>query len=279
MGFLNGLFAGNKLPDFLIIGAQKAGTTSLANYLAQHPSVVAPKWKEVHFFDLNYEKGPAWYRSNFPISRRERLERRLQNQQLLSGDATPYYILHPCAARRAFDLIPKARIIVMLRDPVDRAYSHYHHEIRLGKESLPFEEAIAAEPSRIAGEVEQLEADPLYKSLNYQHFTYLARGVYCDQIRQWLRYYRRDRVLIVSSERFFESPALEYRRVLKFLGLMPWELSAYPAEHVGKYQPISYATRDRLIKYYSPHNQILRQYLNSTWPGVGDTVVDRFSAA
>jgi hypothetical protein len=278
MVFFTRLFRAHTLPAFLIIGAQKAGTTSLASYLAAHPSVVSPKWKEVHFFDLNYTRGVEWYRSHFPMGPRRRLRSRFHGRRLLAGDATPYYILHPQAPSRAWHLIPAARIIVLLRDPVDRAYSHYHHEIRLGKESLSFEDAIAAEPSRIAGEVERLEAEPAYESFNYQHFTYLERGIYSDQMRRWLNYFRPDQFLVLSSEQFLKSPAAEYRKVLKFLGLPEWELPAYPAEHVGSYPPMSATMRERLLDYYAPHNQALRQYLNSHWPGSGDAIVERFSA-
>jgi len=278
MFFFTRLFRAHTLPAFLIIGAQKAGTTSLASYLAAHPGVVSPKWKEVHFFDLNYTRGVEWYRSHFPMGPRRRLRSRFDGRRLLAGDATPYYILHPQAPSRAWQLIPAARIIVLLRDPVDRAYSHYHHEVRLGKESLSFEDAIAAEPSRIAGEVERLEAEPSYESFNYQHFTYLERGIYADQMRRWLNYFRPDQFLVLSSEQFFKSPAVEYRKVLKFLGLPEWELPAYPAEHVGSYSPMSATMRDLLLDYYASHNQTLRQYLNSHWPGSGDVIVDRFSA-
>jgi hypothetical protein len=278
MGFSLQFFRTDALPDFLIIGAQKAGTTSLASHLAAHPNVISPKWKEIHFFDLNYSKGVNWYRSHFPVGRKRHVKTHLRGQRLLAGDATPYYLLHPQAPFRAFSLVPGARIIVMLRDPVGRAYSHYHHEVRLGKESLSFEEAIEAEPSRIAGEAKRLEAEPSYESQGYQHFTYLERGLYLNQIRRWLRFYRPDQLLILSSEQFFEDPASEYKRVLRFLNLPQWELPSYPAEHVGKYSPIPAATRDRLVKYFAPHNLALQKYLNSNWSGSGDAIVRRFAS-
>ncbi len=273
-----GWFRSDTLPDFLIIGAQKAGTTSLASYLAAHPSVVSPRYKEVHFFDLNYGNGIEWYRSHFPLGRRRRLKSLLRGRRLRAGDATPYYLLHPRAAHRASVLMPRARIIVLLRDPVNRAYSHYHHECLLKTESLSFEEAIDAEPARIAGEVDRLEADESYESFNYQHFTYLARGIYSEQISRWLQYYRPVQLLVLSSEQFFAAPAQEYQKVLKFLGLPHWELPSYRAELAGSYPPMQEATRKRLREYYASHNRNLRQYLNSNWPGMGDVIVDRFSA-
>jgi hypothetical protein len=271
------LFRTYALPTFLIIGAQKGGTTSLASYLAAHPNVISPSFKEVHFFDLNYDKGRDWYRSQFPIGARRRLASGVNGQKLYAVDATPYYILHPLAACRAWKLIPFAKIIILLRDPLDRAYSHYHHEVRLGHEQLSFEAAIGAEPSRVKGEVQRLITEPSHKSFNYQHYTYLERGIYSDQIRRWLDYYPPEQLLVLSSEQFFETPGVIYRRVLTFLGLPSWDLPSYPAKHVGRYAPIPAKIRDRLAEYYDPYNQTLRKELNSIWPGTGDSIIDRFS--
>jgi len=276
--FVARLFRVHRLPAFMIIGAQKAGTTSLASYLAAHPSVLAPAFKEVHYFDLNYTRGIEWYRSHFPIGARRRFGTRFHGRRLRAFDATPYYLIHPHAPSRASRLIPAARIIVLLRDPVDRAYSHYHHEVRLGIETLPFEQAIEAEPARVAGERQRLDAEASYAGFNYQHYTYLERGIYSLQIRRWLNYYGPEQFLVLSSEQFFQNPAEEYRRVLKFLDLPAWKLPSYPAEHVGKYPPMQAAIRSRLVEYYAPHNRALRDDLNCTWPGSGDAIVNRFSA-
>lgn len=267
------------LPDYLIIGAQKAGTSSLASYLAAHPSVIPPKRKEVHFFDLNHEKGVAWYRSHFPMAERKGLRSHLRSLRVQTGEASPYYIFHPLVASRAFDLIPTARLIVLLRDPVDRAYSHYHHEVRLGAESLSFEAAIEAEDQRVGEDKLRLALDSSYVSFNYQHFTYLKRGIYADQISCWLRYYRPEQFLILSSEQFFKDPRSVYQEVLQFLGLPSWDLPAYPPELVGSYRPMPDETRRYLREYFAPHNLALRFLLNSVWPGRGDLVVDGFSSS
>jgi len=265
-----------KLPDFLIIGAQKGGTTSLADYLTAHRDVIPAKCKEVHFFDTDFARGIDWYRSHFPVPPRYRLRKALLGKRYMTGDATPYYLFHPLAASRCHDLLPNARIVIMLRDPVDRAYSHYHHQVRHGHEFLSFEQAIEAESSRLDGKLERFKADPLYRSFDHQHFSYLTRGVYLPQLQSWRKVYASEQVLVLSSEQFFEDPAFEYRKVLKFLGLQEWDLPAYPARHVGEYQPMSPAMRSRLVAYFAPHNRSLREYLNSTWPGVGDTVVGKW---
>ena len=272
-----GLLSTTKLPDFLIIGAQKAGTTSLASYLAAHPCVAPVKRKEIHFFDLAYENGVDWYRSQFPISRKARLKALFRGERFLSGEATPSYLRDPRAPSRAHRVVAKARIVIMLRDPVDRAYSHYHHEIRLGRESLLFEDAVAAEESRIAGEGQRLLRDPLYVSENYMHFTYLKRGLYAEQLRAWLEYFPCKQILVVSSEQMFENPSEQYQRVLQFLRLPRLQLGSYPVEYPGNYQPMKADTRERLREYFAPHNLGLRDYLDSKWPGSGHAIVDRWS--
>lgn len=146
------------LPDFVIIGAQKSGTSFFYNLLTRHPQIEKAATKEVHFFSRYYDLGPSWYNSHFPFPRQK------DASNPLTGEATPYYLLHPLAARRAADTIPQARLIVMLRNPVDRAYSHYQHQVRMGNEPLPsFEEAIAAEGTRIEGEREKI--------LRYKHYS------------------------------------------------------------------------------------------------------------
>lgn len=277
MGFYS-LLRTIRLPDVLIIGTQKGGTTSLAHYLAQHPQVVAPRCKEVHFFDLDYERGVGWYRSHFPVSVASRLKSWM-HLGLAAIDASPYYLFHPRAAERAFQLLPHARIIIMLRDPGRRAYSHYQHAVRHGHEFLSFDGALEAEEARLSGDSEKFAADPFYRSFNHQHFSYVSRGMYRQQISQWLQFYSPQQVLVLSSELFFRNPAAEYRRVLDFLGLRAWNLPEYKPKHQGKYEGISPAVESRLCEFFEPHNESLREYLNSQWSGVGDVVVNNFDAS
>ena len=138
------------LPDFLVIGAQKAGTTALYAYLRWHPGITGPSWKEVSFFDRHWWRGEFWYRGQFP----------LRSGQRLVGEASPSYLFHPLAPERVRSLVPEAKLIALVRDPVDRAYSHYQHEVALGREPLSFEDALAAEAERTRGEVVRHVADP-----------------------------------------------------------------------------------------------------------------------
>src|SRR6187551_3563074 len=152
------------LPDFLVIGAQKAGTTALYAYLRWHPGIAGPSWKEVCFFDRHWWRGEAWYRGQFPLRAGERLV----------GEASPSYLFHPLAPERARSLVPGAKLVALLRDPVDRAYSQYQHEVALGREPLSFEDALAAEEERTRGEAERLAADPRAFSRAWWDHTYAA---------------------------------------------------------------------------------------------------------
>src|SRR5437763_1646364 len=118
------------LPDFIILGAQRAGTTSLYEYIVDHPQVGAASKKEVHFFDRHYTEGVNWYRAHFPPAvRRQRFENRT-GKRFLTGEASPYYLAHPMVPERIAAVAPDARFLILLRNPIDRALSHYYHNRR-----------------------------------------------------------------------------------------------------------------------------------------------------
>lgn len=246
------------LPAALIVGAQKGGTTSLFTYLVQHPGVLPPLSKEIHFFELNYAHGASWYRARFPYARRLR--------GAITLDASPYYLAHPLVPERAARLLPDARIIVLLRNPVDRAFSHYQHEVRGGREPLSFAEAVEQEPARLAGEEERLRADPAYYSYNHHRYSYLLRGRYIDQLRRWLEYFPRDRMLLLQSERLFQDPAGTTAAVHRFLGLAPCRLARYDPVYPGRYtDAIPGELRGRLARHFEPYNRALYQWLGEEY--------------
>ena len=207
------------LPSFLILGGQRCGTTSLYRYLSEHPNVHPALVKEIQYFTVNYSKGEQWYRSNFPPD----------TQGGQSFDASPYYLFHPMAAQRAATLLPEARLIVLVRNPVDRAFSHYQHNVGLGVEDLSFEEALEAEAGRLAGEEERLVNDPAYSSAAHRRYSYAARGVYEPQLTRWLAHYEPEKVRVLVSEEFFSDPGGTFAGVLDFLGLSDHELPRYDA--------------------------------------------------
>ncbi len=244
------------LPDFIIAGAQRCGTTSLYNNLVQHPDVTSALVKEIHFFDVHFRRGPSWYRSHFPSYLGAYL-RRLRGRATVTGEASPYYLFHPHAARRVAATVPNAKIIVMLRNPIDRAYSHYQHERRRGFEPLDFGAAIEAEQARMAGELPRMLDNEEYDSFAYRHHSYLARGMYASQLRAWRALVPAERMLVLRSEDFYRDPRLTMREVATFLGLSAWE----PAEHRRfnsfDYERMDAATRAQLAELFRPHNREL----------------------
>ena len=251
-------------PDYLILGAQRSGTTSLYRYLVQHPAV-GPVLLEkgVHFFDVNYERGFSWYRSHFPSVAYRWWIRSHHGMDLITGEASPYYLFHPLAPARVTRDLPHVKLIVMLRDPVRRAHSHYRHEVDRGYEHLPtFEEALDAEPDRLAGETERILADPGYTSFNHQHYSYIARGHYLEQLQAWLERFPRDRMLVIGSEDFFRNPGPVVQRVHAFLGLPRWISPAIVKHNAGRYPPIQEATRRRLVEHFEEPSRRLSRFLD-----------------
>ena len=246
------------LPDFIIIGTQKGGTTFLNQLLAQHPLIKRAFLKEVHYFDLNFDKGINWYRSNFPV-------RTSKNDGYVTGEASPYYMFHPHAARRASEVVPNAKLIVLLRDPVDRAYSHYQHQaLRVrgkGQETLSFEQALEAEEGRLHGEVERMLQDEHYLSPNYRNYSYLARGVYVDQLQSWSKYFDRTQMLVLKSEVLFRDTAGILQATANFLEIPYWAPEAYSIPNKREYKDMSPNVRQHLEDYFRPHNIRLYEYL------------------
>jgi len=235
------------LPDFLILGAQKAGTTALYAYLRWHPGITGPAWKEVSYFDRHYGRGPRWYRGHFPLRTGARI----------AGEASPGYVFHPLAPERVRATVPNAKLIVLLRDPVDRAFSHYHHEVKLGREPLSFEEAIEAEPERTRGEAERLLREPGYFSRAWWDYTYLARGRYAEQLERWFAVFPREQLLLVESGELAADPKQAYARVLGFLGAPRHELGSFPRIYEQKYEGMRPETRRRLAEDFAEPNRSL----------------------
>lgn len=245
-------------PSFLIIGGQKCGTTSLYNYLIQHPNLIAASKKEIHFFSTNYDKGDEWYKSHFP-----RTKAFGNKTDVITGEATPYYIFHPHSPARVSKTLPHVKIIVMLRDPVERAFSHYKHHVKLKVEPLTFANAIKAEPERLMDELDKMVQDESYDSYYLQMYSYLARGVYVDQLKRWLDYYPKEQFLILQSEDFFRDPAGTFMKTLQFLGLPEFKLMSYKKFNASQVSSIDQSMREYLTNYFRPYNEDLYELLGS----------------
>lgn len=248
-------------PDFLVLGAQRGGTTSLFRYLEQHPDVVASTRKELHYFDYQFGRGQNWYRGHFPLAAQRDAHLRAGRSLLLTGEATPYYLACPQAPRRAAATVPRARLVALLRNPVDRAWSHYRMARWQKKEILSFEDAIAAEPDRLAGEYEKLCSDDTYYSAAYHQQSYLTRGLYLRQIQDWLRHYPREQFLLLRSEDFYRDPAAVYTRLCEFLGLPAWRPTEFKRFNEQSEKPMLAATRQRLLAHFHGPNAQLANFL------------------
>ena len=272
--FLN---AGSRVwPDFLIIGASKSGTTSLWNYIVQHPNVI-PNYKgkkEIQFFDQkankNFPQGSKkslrWYKAHFP-TRDDIFKKRkeLNSRNILVGEATPGYLFHPLAPPQIKDLMPNVKLIVLLRNPIQRAFSHYQHEFRSNQENLSFAEAVKAEPSRISGSYEKILSKKDFFCPEYYYHSYLERGKYYDQLMRWYNYFPKDKFLIIKSEEFFEHPETIYKNVLKFLDLPTFEKTEFEKLNQSSYNIPSTTCFENVVqelgKYYLKENQKLYKLL------------------
>jgi hypothetical protein len=250
-----------RLPEFVIAGAQKAGTTSLFGYLSGHPQCAASSTKEVHYFDQHFARGENWYRMHFPL---ENATRQVGGTppETRCFESSPYYMFDPRVPARMAAALPNAKVIFLLRNPVSRAYSHYQHSVRRGREPLSFELAIDAEPERLAGEHERLVSDLDYQSNSHRHYSYLARGAYADQLLSWQAEFSKDQLLVIEAERMFRAPREIFGQVLEFLGLDPWTPADFGTRNSGRYKnPMSPAARDRLTKHFGPRNERLFELL------------------
>jgi hypothetical protein len=237
------------LPDFIILGAQRGGTTSLYRWISTLPSMVPATSKEVHYFDLNYDKGERWYRARFPFARSGRV----------TGEASPYLLYHPLAPERAArDLPPATRFIVVLRDPVQRALSHYWHERRMKAETELLADALGLEDERLVGAEESVRRGE--RNFDHFHFSYVARGRYAEQLERWFAAVGRHRVLVIESESMFADPGV-LGQVTEWLGLPP---APGPFPAVNEAQRDEEASPDVvafLENYFDPYNEELFELL------------------
>jgi hypothetical protein len=251
---------GGSLPDFLIIGAEKGGTTFLYWALCQHPCVEAATEKELHFFDTPkwLKKGIGWYQAQFPAPMRK------DGRTTITGEASPYYLFHHLAPYRASITVPNTKLIALLRNPVDRAYSAYRHRVRNGEEDLSFEEALEVEQERTSGELEKLLSDESYRSRAYAKYTYRLRGIYVEQLKRWHEHFDPDQLLVLRSEDLFTNPVGSLRRVQGFLDLPKHDIditASMKGRNKGQSQPMASSTRRRLEDFFEPHNRKLYDYL------------------
>jgi hypothetical protein len=256
------------LPDFIIIGATRSGTTSLYQDLIRHPCVVPAYRKEPSYFNHYYGRGIDWYKSQFPFSLHKRYFKNVLRKEFQTGEATANYFYYPSVPQKIAEALPDIRLILLLRNPVERAYSDYQLTVRSRRESRSFEEAIDDElknPVKVTPENER----------SLLLVRYLLKGVYADHLAVWLKFFKKEQLLVLKSEEFFRGPSATFRQVLNHLGLPNWEPLEYAVfkepgrtTYAGKYEGGNYPrmipeTRARLLEFFSPHNQRLYDMLGS----------------
>lgn len=249
------------LPSFIIIGAQRCGTTSLYDYLSNHPQIIPSPVKELFYFDDYYTRPINWYKSFFPTEKqKEKLERDLI-ARVITGEASPSYFFHPYAAKRIKETLPQVKLILVLRDPIERAYSHYNHIRRLNREPLSFEEAIEKEQERITPDIEKLNKDEFYKADHRRDYSYLTRGYYAKQLKEWYKYFPKEQLLIVQSEEFYKDTPRVYNEIVEYLGLNSYTLPVFEAKNALKYAKMAPETKEKLKAYFAPKNEELYELL------------------
>jgi hypothetical protein len=263
--------SGRMLPSFLICGGQRCGTTSMYRALAEHPAIVkAVLHKGVHYFDIAYGRGERWYRGHFPLrSTANRLSERLGGVPVQTFESSPYYMYHPHAAERIARDLPDVKLIVLTRDPVERAYSQHAHEFARGFETeADFARAIALEKSRTRGETGRLRTDPHAYSFSHQHHAYRARGEYIRYVRPLAEALGSERIHVVDSAEFFASPESVYDRVIDFLDLPRADMlgfDRYPTfeQHNARKRalPIADDVRADLTAHYERFDAELGEWL------------------
>jgi len=251
-----------QLPSFILVGAQRAGTTSLFRALMSHPLIFSANYyKGVNYFDLNYDRDLSWYQGHFPTASSLRKRSREASGEPITFEASGYYMFHPCAAERLARHLPEVKILAMLRDPVERAYSAHKHELARGYETERFERALELEDERLDGQAERMLADAGYQSFSHRHHAYLRRGHYAEQLNRLGQFLPESQIHVIESESFFEQPEDTYGRLLRFLEL--------PAVLPGRFDrwngrpsaPMPESTRARLRAHFSSHDEALAALL------------------
>lgn len=267
------------LPDFLIIGSKRGGSTSIYFDLLDHPAVLQlfparvpglkpVSTKGVHYFDTGFEHGEAWYRSFFPTSLTRRVHERRVRGRVVAGEASPFYLFHPLAAARAGACVPEAKIIALLRDPVHRTYSHWKERRREGAETLGFLDALDAEPARLAGERERLIADPEYRSYAWEQQSYAAQSRYADSLKPWLAAFPAEQVHVALSEDYYRAPLAVLRELDVFLGLKPRGHASGRVRNPAAGDPLTDEARARLAAHFSGPNDELEKLLGRPLPWI-----------
>ncbi|WP_460795722.1 sulfotransferase domain-containing protein [Nocardioides pacificus] len=253
-------------PDFLVIGTKRGGTTSLFNYLLMHPGVLGlyPQVrgrKSTDYFFRNLHLGEAWYRSHFHTDGRLERGARHLGYRPQSGEASPFYMWDERIPERVHTVAPSVKAIALVRDPVERAWSHYQERVQNGVEPLSFVEALDVEERRTRHELERMRNDPDYHSDAWDWYAYRQRGVYLPQLLGWMRVFPREQLLVLRSEDMYSDVQSAFETTCEFLGLPATQLPMRKTFNASARAPMPDSVRTELSEFYRPHNERLEAFL------------------
>lgn len=265
------------LPEFVVIGSKRGGTTSLYFHLLRHPQVLplfprpdhlpkATYTKGVHYFDGNAHRSTRWYRSHFPSERVRAETAHTLGLPVVTGEASPYYLFHPLAADRAAGLLPDVRLLALLRDPVERTFSHWKERRRAGAEPLGFADALAAEDDRLGVEEELLRSGAIRASYAHEQQSYARQSEYAPALDRWLARFPADRLLVLVTEDYVADSSAVLAGCAQFLGLRPAALPGAERRNVTAPGELPAGVRRRLEQRFAPHNHRLEQLARRRLP-------------
>ena len=236
------------LPDFAVIGVGRGGTTSLYHYLDEHPCITKSAYDELGFFDDNYHLGLNWYRSMFPTkSHKEKIIKKFV--KFLTYDVTPFYIYNKISVERIFKAFPNSKIIAVLRNPIDRAYSNYF----LGDQKESFEKTIEREKEELK-RISAMDHEGYYK---FTRNSLLARGFYAEQLKSWFKVFPKERILIIKSEDLSSDSQKILNEIFQFLELPQHNIEKLEKKNLGNYLRMKEETRNDLTEFFRPYNEKL----------------------
>jgi hypothetical protein len=247
------------IPDFLVIGAKRCGTTSLYQHLPEHPCISKSPYDNMGFFNDNFHLGVNWYKSFFPTTfTRNKIKSKFGD--FLAFDVTTKYMEEESTANNVYQTKPNMKIIIILRNPVDRAYSQYHLSVRQTAERRSFEDVVEENMNRLNKEShEHYEIKPRFSA---KEDNYLKKGLYALQLRYWLKIFPRENILIVSTEEFESNQQIIYNKIFEFLNISKSEVKNTKKMEKGNYPPMKSETRNLLLEYFRPHNHELFELIN-----------------
>ena len=247
------------IPDFLVIGAKRCGTTSLYQHLPEHPCISKSPYDNMGFFNDNFHLGVNWYKSFFPTTfTRNKIKSKFGG--FLAFDVTTKYMEEESTANNVYQTKPNMKIIIILRNPVDRAYSQYHLSVRQTAERRSFEDVVEENMNRLNKEShEHYEIKPRFSA---KEDNYLKKGLYALQLKYWLKIFPRENILIVSTEEFESNQQIIYNKIFEFLNISKFEVKNTKKMEKGNYLPMKSETRNLLLDYFRPHNHELFELIN-----------------